>query len=310
MFDAKVAPTLRTGKPRRTPVVSLRDSIGSWHNVWLKDETQQVTGAFKFRGNFQCLSDLSSNAAVVTASTGNHGLGLATAAAITGRRATIFAPQSTPDRKRLAIEATGARLVQLNAGYDDCETKARQHAQEHDEQFIHSFDDPRVIAGHASLCVEIDELGYTPDVVFVPVGGGGLLSACLHHWKTKPLVIGVEVDTAPALSLSLRAKRRITLPAATGWMEGLLVRRVGCTVFELASLRQTPVVLVSPMQIARALQVLWYRNQIRAEGAGAAALAAAMNTRIPGASSCLCVVSGGNIDDAVFMAQLSVGESE
>jgi threonine dehydratase len=287
--------------PVITPFLRYAGPSGAWRSIWLKDETRQITGAFKYRGTSHRVRALPLGVRIVAASTGNHGLGVATAAQRCGQTTVVFLPLSTPQAKQRALAGTGAVVVHIDGDYDACESAARAYADSVNGEFVHSFDDANVIAGHRTLCAEVDRDAVAPiDAAFVPVGGGGLLAACLLHWGGRIPIVGVEIDTAPALATSLRVGERVCLPPTRGWTEGLLVRQIGATAFGLASQHRTRVVVIDSSAIRRALQGLWVYHDIRAEGAGAAALGAALADDSHPGAQCLCVVSGGNIDDRLF----------
>ena len=286
-----------------TPLVLYNGPLHGWRAIWLKDETQQQTRAFKFRGNVAKLATLPPGSRVVTASTGNHGCGLAIAAQLFGMRACVYVPHTTPRSKQGRIVAAGAELVLVHGDYDQCTAAALQAAAADGAVYVSSFDDHEIIDGHRSLCVEVDAVGIEFETVFVPVGGGGLLAACFKHWGWTKHIVGVESMTAPAMYESLRAGHRVMLPEANGPAEGLLVRQIGVIAFDIARRYQPPIVLVDGATIEQAIGSLWLYNGIRAEGAGAAALAAALATPMP-RKQCLCIVSGGNIDEPLFQATI------
>jgi threonine dehydratase len=190
-----------------------------------------------------------------------------------------------------------------------CKQFSQAFALETGNTYIPSFDDPEIIAGHMSLFSEVEiQQSQGFDVLFVPVGGGGLLSACLQYYQERKVkVIGVELDSAPAMSLSLAQGQLVTLERAVGRAEGLLVRQVGAVPFQIAQqAKNLEIFLVSEEQIRDAIRLLWEYNGIRAEGAGAAALAAALC--YPQANrdqKALTIVSGGNIDESYFQDALT-----
>ncbi|GAB6898744.1 threonine ammonia-lyase [Kineosporia succinea] len=286
-----------TPGPVRTPVTHLPG--GRWKSLAVKDETRQKSGAFKYRGTSHRVAGLPRGTRLVAASTGNHASGLAAASAEAGHRLTVYVPGTTPRVKLDRITGAGAEPVLIEGGYDDCELAARQAAQETGALFVHSFDDDLVIDGHRSLFRECEEQFGLPDVVFVPVGGGGLVTAALREWGGRVRVVGVEYDGAPALERSLSDKERVTLDSATGMPEGLLVRRIGRIAFDTATEHALEVLTVSDADLQVSMRKLWSDAGIRAEGAGAAALAAALHRGIP-EHRALCVVSGGNIDEATW----------
>ncbi len=280
-----------------TPVTTLPGH--GWGNLILKDETQQPSGSFKYRGTSHRVTGLAAGTRIVAASTGNHASGLAVAAADRGLHLRVYVPQSTPDAKRNRINDAGAQTILVDGGYDDCEDAARHNANATGATFIHSFDDTQVIDGHRSLFRECERQCGIPDIVFVPVGGGGLVTAALREWGSKLRVIGVEYERAPAMQLSLRRGQRITLDSAQGMPEGLLVRRIGQIAFDACRHHDLEVITVSDIEIQAAMRVLWHQSGIKVEGAGASALAAALGRPDPDRHA-LCIISGGNIDPATW----------
>jgi threonine dehydratase len=285
-----------TGEPRVTPLRTI--DLPGWSRVSLKDETKQISGAFKYRGNFVRLADMPKGTRLKAASTGNHAAGLALAAAHYGLSLSVFVPASTPHVKREAICRAGAQLVLVVGSYDDCEREAR--SQLVDALLIHSFDDALIIAGHRTLFREAAAQQAIPEVTFVPVGGGGLVTAAIAEWGETPTrIIGVEYSGAPALAESLRCGRRVTLRSASGLPEGLLVRRIGERAFDECGRYGLQVVRVDNDELRQAMRVVWQQCGIRAEPSGAAATAAAMKVAGEGRTA-LCVVSGGNVNPDDF----------
>ncbi|CCH32968.1 pyridoxal-phosphate dependent enzyme [Actinosynnema sp. NPDC047251] len=283
--------------PSVTPIHEL--AAHGWCRLLVKDETRQVSGAFKFRGVTHKLSKLRPGTPLVTASTGNHAAALSVAAEAAGHELHVFTPESTPKVKRRRIIDHSARVFTVAGGYDDAERAAMAHAGSERLTYVHSFDDPDVIAGHTGLFVEASRQGVNPDVAFVPIGGGGLVSAAIGAWGGSCRIVGVEHAGAPAMRRSLNTGARCRLPTVQGPAEGLLVRRVGRLPFDIAARFGLRVAVVTDDEIAAALRLLWYEAGIRAEYAGAAALAVALREPRPELDA-FCVVSGGNIDDAVW----------
>ncbi|KMS76543.1 hypothetical protein ACM01_05015 [Streptomyces viridochromogenes] len=284
--------------PIRTRVVRLQPH--GWRGILVKDETRQISGAFKYRGNAHKVAGLPDGSTLVTASTGNHASGLAEAASARGLPLRVFVPRTTPLAKQRRITGAGAEVILVDGGYDDCEALARRHADDNAAVFVHSFDDPDIIEGHRSLYREVYEDADLPDAAFVPVGGGGLVAAGIAEWGAAATrIIGVEYQGAPAMQQSLRAGRRITLDSARGLPEGLLVRRIGARSFQACQEYGLEIRTVNDEELHRAMRILWAEAGIRAEGAGAAAFAAALQDPDP-RKVALCVVSGGNIDDQIW----------
>ncbi|WP_067497410.1 threonine/serine dehydratase [Actinoplanes sp. TFC3] len=296
---------------RRTPLHAIADG-GS--TTYLKDETKQVTGAFKFRGNVNYLLR-NADPQVVTASTGNHGLGLSTAGAALQRGVRVLVPKGTPDIKLDKLGRAGAEVVISGSTYDETRQSAIEDAARRHCAYVPSFDHPDIIAGHRRLFDEaLEQIGGHPERVYVPVGGGGLYAAALDAMAgTGVEVVGVELAAIPAMHRSLAAGHRVEVPVPMGCQaEGLAVALVGEIAFATARRHRGRIVLVDAAGLSEAMRWVWRTAGVQVEGAGAAAVAGLRADRAGGSS--LCVLSGGNIDESLWRAvvedhrDLSAGE--
>ena len=268
--------------------------------VFVKNEAEQTTGAFKFRGVRAFMLQDPGRGPVVTASTGNHGAAVAYMARALNRAAIVFVPEGTPTTKTARITGYRGELIPINGDYAACARAAQTWAQEHSGTYVPSFDHPAIIAGHTTLFTEADaQLGRMPGEVYVPVGGGGILSSAHLHYPPNVRVVGVELEGADAMRRSLAAGRQLTIEVPLGVAEGLCVPRVGDLPFKVAAWARAEVQTVSVQEIEHAVHDLWHGLGIRAELAGAAAFAAARRAR-GRLGATLAVVSGGNVNDAVF----------
>ncbi|MCG6871716.1 MAG: pyridoxal-phosphate dependent enzyme, partial [Gammaproteobacteria bacterium] len=197
--------------------INLSQRLGN--HVWLKREDEQPIFSFKLRGAYNRMARLSPaelGKGVITASAGNHAQGVALAAAKLKTSAVIVMPDTTPQIKVDAVRLRGAKAVLHGENYDAAYAHAQVLAKKEKRTFIHPYDDPDVIAGQGTIGFEI--LKQHPgklDAVFVPVGGGGLISGVAVYIKTlfpDTRVIGVEPDDADAMTRSLAAGRRVKLP--------------------------------------------------------------------------------------------------
>ncbi|MFE2996892.1 threonine/serine dehydratase [Nocardia sp. NPDC059246] len=288
--------TTTTIAPRVTPVRELPGH--GWRRLTIKDETQQISGAFKFRGVARKIAAMPRSATLITASTGNHGAALAIAGRLAGHRVQVFVPESTPAVKLARIIDTGAHVDLIAGSYDDAEAAAREKARSSGAHYVPSFDDPDIIAGHQSLFAEAERQCGRPDFAFVPIGGGGLVSAALTAWPDTT-VIGVEHASAPAMKESLRCGYRWQASPGRSSAEGLLVRYIGALPFSICRAADLRVELVTDSEIAETIRLLHNTFGIRAEFAGAAALTVALRFTQPDLHA-LCVVSGGNIDNSLW----------
>jgi len=303
---AREAYTVLEGVIHRTPLdysATFTKMVGA--RVYLKLENLQRTGAFKVRGAYFRISKLGpqeKSRGVVAASAGNHAQGVAFAAGRQGVKATIVMPETAPQAKVDATRGYGAEVILYGRVYDDAYAKALEIARERGAVFIHPFDDPYVIAGQGTIAVEIEQqLGGPPDIVVVPIGGGGLASGIASWLKTRHSsvrIVGVEPAYAPKFTRSLEAGRPVEVPVTPGLMDGLVAKRPGELTFSLLSKLLDDVVTVTDEEVARAIFLLLERSKTLAEGAGAAALAALLSgkVRVGGGERVAVIVSGGNID--------------
>ncbi|MBX3190779.1 MAG: pyridoxal-phosphate dependent enzyme [Labilithrix sp.] len=201
-------------------------ALGSRSRVWLALESMQTTGSFKVRGALVAISALASDREIVAVSAGNHGIGVAHAAKVLGRKATVVVPSGAPRAKTDKIAACGAVVIRASSpGYDDAEREAIALAEARGAVFLSPYDDVDVIAGNgASLGFEIiDALGKVPDRVIAPIGGGGLATglACAFGGE-RPRVWGIQSEASCAFARSLeRGSAVTTLPYAETLAEGL-----------------------------------------------------------------------------------------
>ncbi len=290
----------------RSPLVKYKGVVAGWDNVWLKDETRQVSGAFKIRGVLNYFISNRQKDPVVTASTGNHGSAVAIVASDFGLPAFVFIPSHIAEKKKVRLRQAGAHLVEHDGSYDECEVLARQFAEANGYTFVHSFDDNVIIEGHKSIFDEIEEDHSGISSIFIPVGGGGLLTAALRYYHGDRSIFGVEFSEAPALYESLQKKERLFINIAPNPVEGLCVSQIGEKVFEAAMQHNTVVDIVDIDRIREAMRLVWQHNGIKCEMAGAASLAAALSKQGTG-GDCVCVLSGGNIDDDLFNSIIGSG---
>ncbi len=294
VIDRFLVPT-----PLLTPS-ALAERLGC--EVHVKCENLQPTGAFKVRGGLYLLSQLSPEErarGVVTASTGNHGQSVAFAARAFGTRAVVFVPEDANPNKVAAMRRLGAEVVFAGADFDASRVAAEEDAAARGAYFIHSANEPRLIAGVATYTVEILEAIPDLEVLIVPVGGGsGLSGACIAGKAINPAlrVIGVQATGAPAVYESWRRRELLTLERADTFAEGVATR----VAFELPAQILWPRVddirLVSDAEMRRAILTLLETTGLLAEGAGAAPLAAAyqMREELEGRKIGV-VLSGGNL---------------
>lgn len=287
-----------------SPTPVHRVSFNDGRAVFFKDETKQESGAFKIRGVRNRLRRSTTAGVVVTASTGNHGAACALASKDMNRPCHVFVPASTPTRKTSRIEEAGAVLHKVLGDYAACDEHARAFAELHGGEYIPSFDDIDIIEGHTSLFTELLEVTGPLKVLYVPVGGGGLISAAALTFRdTSTTVVGVELKDAASMKQSLARGERTAVEVPDGIAEGLCVRTIGHIPFQILREHPVEIVEVTVADLAAACRFLDENCGIRPELAGAAATAGMM-VAPRGTGVTACVVSGGNIDAATWNEQV------
>jgi threonine dehydratase len=271
------------------------------NRVFIKPENLQVTGAFKIRGAFNKLSQLSDeekSRGVIASSAGNHAQGIGYAAQLLGIKATVVMPATTPIIKVEATRNYGADVVLYGDSYDEAYKKARELEAEHNYVFVHPFDDLDVIIGQGTVALEILSQLEDVDEILVPIGGGGLASGIAFAAKMlKPTIriIGVEPEGACCITASLANNQVTELDKVDTIADGAAVKRPGTLTFEFIREFVDEVITVSDFDIAEAILLLIEKHKLITEGAGALSLAglkklSSKNKKV------VCLVSGGNID--------------
>ena len=290
------------GRVHRTPLIS-STTLGKRTDTHLhfKVEVFQKTGSFKPRGAINKLHHLTEKdrkRGVITISAGNLAQGLAYAASLLGTSATVVMPHTTPPNKVNATKGYGAEVV-LTEG--DLLATCLEVQKKRNLTFVHPFDDPHMVAGHGTIGLEILEDLPEVDVVFVPVGGGGLISGIATVIKLKKptvKIVGVEPVGASAMWQSLQKRAVVHLDRTDTVADGLAAPFVG--ELNLASVQKyvDELVLVSDDEMIEALCLILERCKLLTEPAGAAGFAALLfeKAKIASGSETVCVLSGGNID--------------
>ena len=286
-----------------TPVLrpeALAESVG--FQVALKCENLQPTGAFKVRGGINYMHNLdtaSRDRGVVTASTGNHAQSIAYAAREFGVQAIVYMPEINNPDKVAATRRLGATVVEQGVDFDECRLLAEEHANRAGMRFVHSADEPWLIAGVGTYALELIEEEPFLDAVIVPVGAGsGICGTGIVFSTIRPetRIIGVQAQQMPAAYQSFKQGNLVSLEGGSTWAEGLATRVA--FQFPQSIMRNTvdDMVLVSEEQMRQAMLTLMDRAHLLAEGAGSAALAAAimLKDELQGKRVGI-VVSGGNV---------------
>jgi threonine dehydratase len=269
-----------------TPILSspsLSNLLGC--KVYVKCENTLPTGAFKIRGGINLISRLSDQEkyrGVIAASTGNHAQSVAYAASLFGVEAIIAMPEGANPDKVKATEDFGARVVLYGEDYDDARLWVENEAKLKGYRYIHSANEPLLIAGVGTLYLEIMEEVPDVDAIIVPIGGGsGAAAACIvaKNISKKVRVIGVQAENAPAVYLSWKNNRLMETDSANTFAEGLATRIAFRLPFEIMKSMIDAIVLVNEEELKQAILTLLETTHQLTEGAGAASTAAAFLLR-------------------------------
>ena len=278
----------------------------------LKLESVQPIRAFKVRGALNKLMRMSPErraAGVITASAGNHGMGVAYAAAQFQVAATVYVPLAANQLKVDAIKRLGARVVAAGDSYHEAFVAATEEQQRTGATFVHAYNDPDVVAGQGTVALEMLAQLQGFDTVVVPVGGGGLVAGVSMYLKARHpsvRVIGVEPTGADAMRRSLEAGRIVTLERVNTIADGLAASSPGTLSFDLARRYVDRVVTVEDGEMLRAIRALFEWEHLLAEPAGAAGLAALLfhPSEVAAGRRVVVVVSGANVSEEVLVQAL------
>ena len=302
--DIRKAATILEGRVIRTPLVrSATFSRIAGAEVYLKLECFQTGGSFKVRGATYKLLKMPGeirSRGVVAASAGNHAQGVALAARAAAVPATIVMPVWASMGKQEATRSYGAEVILAGDSLAESISIAKDMAED-GRPFIHPYDDPDIMAGQGTIGLEILEDLSDPDVVVVPVGGGGLaggIASAIKAMRPQTKILGVQAAACPSAFESLRQGRRVAVEAKKSIADGISVKEIGEANYPIIRDHLDEVVLVEEEEIARAVLALLERKKVLAEGAGAAPLAALLNSKFeaPKGGRVVLVISGGNLD--------------
>lgn len=279
----------------------LSDHLGC--SLFTKNENLQKTGSFKIRGALNKLLSLNRELlknGVVAASAGNHAQGVAYSARLLGIPARVYMPVNTPYIKVESTKSLGAGVELEGETFEEAYRAALEYSNEKNAVFVHPFDDKWVAAGQGTLALEILDQLPDPDVMLVPVGGGGLIAGVATAAKARNphiKVIGVQAAGASSVHDSYKKRELVTSTAVNTFAEGIATGGTSSRVLRYLLNVVDDFVTVTDDEIALAILTLMERSKLIAEGAGAAALAACMGyaPQFSG-KKVVCLVSGGNID--------------
>lgn len=296
----------------RLPFTPLRAFEVGDTTLWCKCESFQPVGAFKVRGAWHRLTALSAEEqarGVVAFSSGNHAQGVAWAARELGIAATIVMPNDAPEIKLNGTRDLGAEIILYDRMSESREVIARVIANERGCVLVPSFDDPWIVEGQGSVGLEaLAQMDGAPDLIIVPCGGGGLSAGLALALPDVPMVI-VEPDGWDDMGQSLRAGEILPVgpnPPHTS-CDALQTLRVAPLTFDILRAHSATAVSVSESETAAAMAAVWTQLGIVIEPGGAVALAAVLVGKVKPGLRTLVILSGGNVDEAVFERAIAAG---
>lgn len=268
----RIAPHVRS-----TPVLEVEPgALGLGVPLTLKLEGFQRTGAFKSRGAFNALlAGAATDAGVIAASGGNHGLAVALAAHDLGVQAEIVVPQSTPPVKVDALRAYGAEVVLQGGTYPEAYEFALRRQAETGARLVHAYDQPDIVAGQGTIGLEMADREL--DTVLVAVGGGGLMAGVSTALGPDVRIVGVEPESVPTLNRAVQAGHPVDVEVGGVAADSLGARRLGTIGFAVARLHRVVSVLVTDLAVMQARRLLWSALRLVVEPGGAAAVAALLS---------------------------------
>jgi threonine dehydratase len=272
-------------------------------DIHVKHENHNPTGAFKVRGGVNLIASLSEDErarGIISASTGNHGQSVAFASQRAGVSCIVAVPQGNNPDKNAAMRAFGATVVECGKDFDEAREWVEREAETRGLRYVHSANEPQLIAGVATYALEIfDELS-DPDVILVPIGGGsGACGCCIVRTGLgkKTRIIGVQAQEADAVARSWRGPHRVSTERIGTFAEGLATRYTFDLTFDILKRELDDIITLTEPELEDGVRVALSTTHNLAEGAGAASLAAAIKMRdqLQG-KTVVCVMSGGNMN--------------
>lgn len=299
--------TLQPTPLLKHPLLDLETGL----DIRVKHENHNPTGAFKIRGGLNLIARLSADErrGVVTASTGNHGQSIAMACQREGVPCTVAVPVGNNPEKNAAMRALGADVHEVGRDFDEAREYVERMAAERGLRYVHSANEPDLLAGVATYALEIFEAAPDADVVLVPIGGGSGACGCTlvrTFTGTRAEVIGVQAAGADAFARSWRTGTRVAGEAVETFAEGMATRVTFDLTFGILRELLDDMVTLTEEELADGVRLALRATHNLAEGAGAAPLAAAvkLRDRLRG-RKVVCVMSGGNLDRATLSRVLT-----
>jgi len=292
--------TLRHTPLMRHPLLNEETGL----DLHVKHENHNPTNSFKVRGGLNLIGSLNADErrGVVTATTGNHGQSIALACQREGVPCTIAVPEGNNPEKNAAMRAYGAEVLEVGRDFDTAREHVERLHRERGLRYVHSANEPLLVAGVATYALEIFEDLPDTDVILVPIGGGSGASGCalVRTWVgSRATVIGIQAAGADAFARSWRTGRRVVADRVATFAEGMATRVTFDLTFDILKRHLDDVVTLTEEELMEGIRLALRATHNLAEGAGAASLAAAVKLRdaLHG-KKVVCVMSGGNIDRA------------
>jgi threonine dehydratase len=299
---ARIQAVIRRTPLMRHPLLAAETGL----DLLVKHENHNPTGAFKVRGGLNLIASLppADRRGVITATTGNHGQSIALACQRERVPCTIVTPVGNNPEKNAAMRAYGAELVEFGRDFDEARERVEQLQHERGLRYVHSANEPMLLAGVGTYALEVFEDAPDVDTVLVPIGGGsgacglGLVRSALG---SRAEIIGVQAERADAFTRSWKTGARVVGDTADTFAEGMATRVTFDLTFAILQQELNDIVTLSEAELAEGIRLALRTTHNLAEGAGAASLIAAMKLRDRLAGRrVVCVMSGGNIDRATL----------
>ncbi|NEU29845.1 threonine/serine dehydratase [bacterium LRH843] len=288
-----------------TPLLSMWELNNAVNrSVYVKAESLLPVGSFKLRGAYNKISSLSEEEkkrGIVTASAGNHAMGVSLACKWLNGEATVVVPKTAPETKKSACLSMGAKVIEYGQTYDDAYKEARRIENESGRTYIHSVADADIIAGQGTVGLEILEQLPNVKQIVVPLGGGGLVSGIAIAVKSlnpSIKVIGVQPAGSSVYYQSIKENKAVELTHLDTIADGLAVKKVELYTLNLIKKWVDEVVVVREETIKKAIKLQLLKGKLVVEGAGGAALAAVMEDLVANDDETVIIASGGNIDQS------------
>ena len=306
--DIELAYSIVKSVVHKTPLLTSRDLNKRCGNeVFLKAENFQRVGAFKIRGAYNKIASLTQDekhCGIVAHSSGNHAQGVALAAQLLHVKATVVMPKNSPRIKVEATQSYGADVIFCEDSSDDRERGAKTLQTQYGYALVPPFDDDKIIAGQGTVMLEVAQELASLDYLFVPVGGGGLISGCAvaaKHYFPNIKVIGVETEPANDCQQSFRKKEIVRIAPPGTIADGMRTQSIGKRNFEIIMNYVDDIITVTDTQVIEMMRYFMQRMKIIVEPTGAVAPAAVFHNILHVADKKICTtISGGNVEPTLL----------